>query len=248
MGSIFNASTLADVGDQASDMATTPAMPKPRGFFDLVLRNDKRLDTVLLDEDSLTVNLQKLLGLALLGLCIHGVVVGLAAHLLTGDGHSLDWDWMQKGHPMLWMPLAFSAAFLLALSVCLPSFYFYTQLSGLDASFRIVTTQALRVLASTSVLLLGFLPFFAAVALGSVVGLVDPEKVLAAGVAAPFLVGLFGIRTLYRAFQELIKVLPITHERRGNFVLMLVLCWGVVYTAVAPVALYRIGAALANIL
>jgi hypothetical protein len=248
MGSIFNASALVTVGDQPNEAAATPVTQNPRGFFDLVLRNDKRLNTVLLDEASLTVNIQKLLGLALLGLSIHGVVVGLTAHLLTGSGHSLDWEWMVNGHPMMWMPLTFSGAFLLALAVCLPSFYFYTQLSGLDASFRIVTTQALRVLASTSVLLLGFLPFFAAVALGSVVGLIDPEKVLAVGVAAPFLVGLFGIRTLYRSFQELITVLPITHERRGNFVLLLVLCWGVVYSTVAPVALYRIGEALAKAL
>ncbi|HEY3355224.1 MAG TPA: hypothetical protein VGQ83_18370 [Polyangia bacterium] len=241
-----------------------------RGFFDLVLRNDRRLDEVLRDEAALPSSLRKLLSLALLGLMAHGVAVAAAARLLLARGASppdLAWftaghpllllargapppdlAWFTAGHPLLWMPLAFAGAFVLALAVCLPSFYFYTQLAGLDASFRLVTTQALRTLSSTAVLLLGVLPFYVAFILAGVVGLVKPETVVGIGVLTPFVVGLFGIATLYRAFKELLAVLPLTHARRGNFLLRMVLAWGAVFTAVAPVALYRLGAALARAL
>ena len=132
-----------------------------------------------------------------------------------------------------------------ALCICLPSFYFYTQLSGLDASFRLVTAQALRAQATMSVLLLGVLPFYAAWLLGTVVGVFDePGTALFAGMCLPFGVGLWGIRAVYRGFCDLAEHLPITHQRRGNFLQRLVLCWGGVYSVVAPVALYRLGEAL----
>ena len=146
---------------------------------------------------------------------------------------------------MISLPLSFVGAFMTALLVCLPSFYFFTQLSGLDASFRLVTAQAVRVMARTSVLMLGVLPFYAALSLTRVVGgLFSPYTVLHMGFYLPFLVGLFGIASLYRSFRSLLKVLPITHERRGRFLLRMVLAWGAVYSAVAPVALYRFVEAL----
>jgi hypothetical protein len=212
------------------------------GMFDLVLRGQEQLTQVLRDERALPVATQRLLVLSLLGLGVHGLVVGFAAQVLDrgGDG----WI-MQQGHPMAWMPIAFILAFLGALAVCLPSFYFYTQLSGLDASFRLVAAQALRAQATTSVLLLGAIPFYAAAVLSAAVGLVgNVPAIILIGLCLPFVVGLIGLRALYRAFSDLAKVLPITHARRGNFLARMVLCWGAIYTAVAPVALYRLAEAL----
>lgn len=218
-----------------------PAAPK-LGMFDLVLRGQEQLTQVLRDERTLPVATQRLLVLSLLGLGAHGLVVGFAAQVLGrgGDG----WI-MQQGHPVVWMPIAFILAFLGALAVCLPSFYFYTQLSGLDAPFRLVAAQALRAQATTSVLLLGAIPFYAAAVLSAAVGLVgDVPAIIVIGLCLPFVVGLIGLRALYRAFCDLAKVLPITHARRGNFLARMVLCWGAIYTAVAPVALYRLAEAL----
>ena len=76
------------------------------------------------------------------GTVLYGAVVGLAAQFLTIQGPMAAW---LGSLPLVTVPLALSGAFLLALVVRLPSFYFYTQLSGLDASFRLITTQALRV-------------------------------------------------------------------------------------------------------
>lgn len=212
------------------------------GMFDLILRGQAHLTAVLRREKDLPATLQKLLVLSLLGLGVHGLVVGFAAEVL---GESLFAG--AHGHPALWMPLAFELSFVGALCVFLPSFYFYTQLSGLDASFRLVTAQALRAQATTAVLLLGVTPFYAALVLAGALGLVQStNQVIVAGLGVPFLVGLFGMRALYKGFCDLAQVLPHTHQRRGHFLRRMVLCWAVVYTAVAPVALYRIGEALSH--
>jgi hypothetical protein len=64
------------------------------------------------------------------------------------------------------------------------------------------------------------------------------------GVLLPFFVGLWGVAAVYRGFCHLAEHLPLTHRRRGNFLRRLVLAWGAVYTAIAPVALWRLGQAL----
>lgn len=221
-----------------------PADPELPGMFELILRGQRRLDALLRDEAALPAVIQRLLALSVLGLAVHGLVVGAAAQLLA---HADLGAFFARGTPALWMPLAFTFAFLGALCICLPSFYFYTQLSGLDASFRLVTAQALRAQATTSVLMLGVLPFYAAWILGHLVGLLDgADHALSLGMGLPFVVGLAGIRAVYQGFCALAGYLPVTHQRRGNFLRRLVLCWGAVYSVIAPIALYRLADALAE--
>lgn len=226
---------------------TTPeleadTLPVP-GILDLVLRREQRFHRLLRDEAALPELLPRMLGLSVLGLATYGLVLGAGAEALPAGSVP---EWFQVGRPTLWMPVAFTGAFLGALCICLPSFYFYTQLAGLDASFRLVTAQALRKQTTTSVLLLGALPFYAAWLLASVLGLpLAREWVMPIGVLLPFVVGLWGVAVLYRSFCFLAEHLPITHRRRGDFLRGLVLAWGAVYTAVAPVALWRLGEALA---
>jgi hypothetical protein len=222
-------------------------------MFDLVLRGQRRLSQLLTDEHAMPSTLLRLLGLSLAGLGVHGLTLGLgAAYLRVASGS----DVFGGSRPWLWMPLAIGGAFLGALCVCLPSFYFYTQLSGLDASFRLVTAQALRAQATTSVLLLGALPFYAAWLLfiaavspdfrQEVGPYLDPRVVLSLGMGLPFLVGVFGVWQVYRGFEDLIQILPITHVRRGNFLGRMVLCWGAVFTAVAGAGLWRLSEALSH--
>ena len=235
---------LAPPVPQAPPLAPPTAADRERGLFDLLLRGQDRLTALLTDERELPGIIQQMLGLSVFGMAVHGLVVGLAAQFLAGCTTHL-----ALGHAALWMPLAFPLAFLGAVCICLPSFYFYTQLAGLDASFRLVTAQALRAQATTSVLLLGVLPFYAAIALTCAVGIVDQaDLVLLAGMALPFLTGLFGISAVHDGFLALARVLPITHARRGNVLGRLVLCWGAVYSVIAPVALYRISEALQKLL
>ncbi|MHB8877601.1 MAG: hypothetical protein ACYC8T_28250 [Myxococcaceae bacterium] len=244
----------APVGVQGIPVArAVPPPPEPEtfsgplpGMFDLILRGRRRLNALMRDEGALPGVTQKLLLLSLLGLAVHGLAVGLAAQLLPGEDPT---SLYRQGHPLLWMPLASMLAFVGALCICLPSFYFYTQLSGLDASFRLVTAQALRAQATTSVLLLGVLPFYAAWVLACVLGLYrDSSTVLLVGLCLPFGVGLLGVHAIYQAFSELARHLPVTHARRGNFLRRMVLGWGAVYSVVAPVALVRLAQALGKVI
>lgn len=218
------------------------------GMFDLVLSDQARLDSLMLDDGRVRTVIEQLLALSVLGLVLTGVAVGVAAEAITLPPHT-PLRHLATGTAVLWMPITAVAAFLGALSICLPSFYFYTQLAGIDASFRLVTAQALRAQATTSVLLLAALPVFLAVALANVVvGVFSGAGVLWFGLLLPFVVGMFGIGSVYRSFTRLVTRLPKTHARRGAFVRRLVLAWGAVYTFVAPVAVYRIGEALSGIL
>lgn len=209
--------------------------------LDLVLRGQKALSRVLAEEHELPRVIEKLLLLAIAGLLAHGLAIGAAAEYFAATTGAAGLFF--GGHPVVWVPPVLVIAFLGALSICLPSFYFHTQLAGLDASFRLVTAQALRAQATTSVLLFGALPVYAAIVLLAVLGVGPrPELVIAVGMFVPFLVGFLGVRAVYRGFGDLLSSIPITHPRRGNFIRRLVLCWGAVYTAIAPVALVRLAA------
>lgn len=198
--------------------------------LDTLIRDQAALDRWLRDPAMIAPATRTLLAVGIVGLVIHGVVLGVVSVAL---GITDSWA-------IGWMPLTFAAAFAGALSICLPSFYFYTQLSGLDASFRLVTAQALRAQATTSVFLLGVLPFYAALALAAALGVMfEPAAVIATGALLPFLVGTAGLKAVYDGFGRLAVFLERTHPRRGGVLQRMVLCWGAVYSAIAPIALWR---------
>ena len=214
-------------------------------IYDLLIRDDPRLDKIIVAGEYSVAPIQQLLLLSVGGTVLYGFAVGLAAQFLQVQGPVGDW---LSRFPLLTLPLALTAAFLLALAVCLPSFYFYTQLSGLDASFRLITMQALRIQARTSVLLLGVLPVYAAVVLAAVVGVITGgQELIVLGILLPFVVGLAGLTSLYKSFERLGQLLPVAHVRRPCFLSRLVTAWGMVYAVVCPVALYRIGEGLASL-
>jgi len=211
---------------------------RPDHIYDLLVRDDPRLDLILQDEARGLETIQQLLAVSVLGFLFYGFAVGLAQQLL---GAGLGSRWIGT-MPILTLPFSLTIAFLLALLVCLPSFYFYTQLSGLDASFRLITAQALRVQARTAVLLLGALPFYIAVVLAALAGAFDGTgDILLLGMALPFVVGLAGLRSLHRSFARLAAELPVAHARRPGFLSRMVFAWGMVYSVVCPIALWRVG-------
>lgn len=214
-------------------------------LYDLLIRDDPELDTILMDRRHDVNLLQKLLAIILMGISLYGATVGLAAQFMHLEGEVEAWV---GPVPLLTLPLALTSAFLLALMVCMPSFYFYAQLSGLDASFRLITTQALRVQARTSILLLGVLPVYTAILLATVVGVLSGGSgLIIFGLGLPYVVGLSGLGSLYRSLQRLSQVLPVAHRRRRGFLSWLVIAWSAVYTAVCPVALYWTGDVLTGL-
>lgn len=242
MTSIANTTHTTD--RTTGDVTAPPDLPNA---FDLLLRGQKELDRQIEDPRSHGAIIRKLLLLSVLGLVGHGFVVGLSIQLFGSSG-ALRVAEVMRGPVALWLPVAFVIALIGALSICLPSFYFYTQLAGLDASFRLVTVQALRVQATTSVFLFGALPIFLALALTSIVTeVVSPELVVLLGLGMPFVVGLTGVKALFTGFRHMLTYVEITHERRGRFLLRLLVMWAGVYTVVAPVAVYRAAERLASL-
>src|SRR5687768_9539920 len=219
---------MTSIADNISVTSEPSALPSA---FDLILRGQQELDSLLEDERNHAPIIRKLLAIAVLGLAAQGFTVGLSVQILGTD--LWIFERIAHGPVALWMPICFVVAFLGALSICLPSFYFYTQLSGLDASFRLVTAQALRTQATTSVFLFGVLPMYFALALTSVVTEIVPgDTVVLFGFVTPFVVGLTGVTALYRGFKHMLTHVEITHERRGGFLMRAVLAWSAVYTAV----------------
>jgi hypothetical protein len=220
--------------------------PLKGDFFLAMLRDEVEVDRIVCDAQWGMRSLYQLLGLTLSGLLLHGLALGMVIHLAMD---SLPLLFAAKGEPIFWVPLSLIGGILAAIAICLPSFYFYTQLAGLDASFRLITAQSLRVQARTSVLLMGLLPFFLAWALTpflQIPGISDINQVVAIGFALPFFVGFAGLYSVYQSFRRLSGQLPITHVRRGNIMLRLVLCWGAVMATVAPVAVFRLAQVLSG--
>ncbi len=209
-------------------------------WFSLVLREGPLLDDAIRNPSAPDEPARQLLILSLLGLVAHGVAVGLVAtHVDLGA--AFHFGWLLDVAPILWLPVSLVVVFTGALAICLPSFYFYTQLSGLDVSFRLITAQALRVQARTSVLLLGVLPFYVAAGLAPVLGVgVSPDQVLGIGLGLPFFLGILGLDSLRHSFERLAAILPNTRGDGSAFVRYAVVAWGAVFVSVAPIGLFRI--------
>ena len=239
METTFDTISTANPTSGAHTSGSTDAEANP-GFFEAILTDDESVDDMVCDNSRLTDTVQKLLMLSLVGLLTYGFALGFVTHFIEAQASMS----LAPPSPMLWMPPTIAGGFLAGIIICLPPFYFYTQLSGLDASFRLVTAQSLRVLARMSVILLGVMPFWVAWGLGSFLQLphplFDPDLVLTAGFFLPFLIGLSGMWSVYRSFRRLVDRLPITHRRRRGFVLRLVACWAIVLGFVTPVAMFRI--------
>jgi hypothetical protein len=142
----------------------------------------------------------------------------------------------------LW--LAYALGFTAATGVCLPSFYFYGLLSGVKISVLQVTGQIMKGKAATSVMLMGILPIYVAMALGCLIfGFRDDwlKGTLYFGLALPFLAGLWGAQSIYQGFLGLADTLPPARRcRRACFLRRLTLACTGCYSAVAPVMIYTL--------
>ena len=87
-------------------------------------------------------------------------------------------------------------------------------------------------------------PIYVAVVLGMIVFGAPAnalEGCLYLGLALPFVAGLEGVRALYRGVLGMAETLPPERRcRRECFLRRLTLSWAAVYTAVAPVMIYRL--------
>ncbi len=218
------------------------------GLVDLILKAPRRVDQLNRDPARLPELLPRFLGIGLAAYSIYSlamiVILGLAAAaaLPSHFPKMPAFHWSDGTAFALWP--AYTLGIVAASCVCLPSFYFYSLLAGVRMSFQEVVAIILRCMSASAMVLLGLLPIYFAAVLGLVIFDAPPdiqERVLYLGLFLPFIAGLEGVRSIYRGVMGLADRLPAERRcRRECFLRRLTLSWAAVYTAVAPVMIYRL--------
>jgi hypothetical protein len=217
------------------------------GLTELLLKAPNRLNQLTRDGARQPLLIPSFLGIGLASFSLFALALVLtftAAPIAALPGPFAD-SW--PDHPVgsavaLWA--AYSLGFTLATGVCLPSFYFYGLLAGVRVTALQVTSQIMKGQASTAMMLMGILPVYLAMALGTVIFGAPPEvlrNVLWVGLGLPFIAGLWGVRSIYRGFLGLSDTLP--PERRFDrecWLRRLTFSCSGCYTAVCPVMIYTL--------
>lgn len=250
-----------------------PLDPSLVGITDAILKSPESLDQAISERGSSSLLVGRLLALSLAGFVLFGIAMSLVfssadtwpqllplkmalkqdlsevmAFSETAAGTSKLAPWLNgRAFKLI---AAYCLGLIGATGICLPSLYFYGLLAGVRMSMRDVVLHALKAKATSAVALVGILPVYAAFALGVILFNAAPttrEFVFHLGLSLPFIAGLAGCKSLYHGFGNLPCDLPLA--RRGSRICMvrrLVLSWSVVFTAISPVMIHELWAAMSN--
>ena len=214
---------------------------KTMDLVELMLKDQRRLDTLIREEARAADLIPRLLSVALVGFTIFGI----AATLVLNLGDSLPgWVPRARWSDGTWanLTLAYVVGLVAATGVCLPSFYFYGLLAGVKLSMLQSAAHAVKCLAVTAVVLVGALPIYFAVSLGMIVFAAPAEYLrftIILGLALPFVAGLWGVKTLFLGFRDLAETLsPFRKAERARFLRRLTVAWAACYTAVTPLMIF----------
>lgn len=230
------------MGSMVMRTPTGPAAPPDRltlpGVCELAVGDDWERTASLEDAWRRPLVIRRLLVALVIGLAVHGAAVGLVAVRLLATA---PWSVFGRGSPAVWMPIALPAAFLFALGLCLPALVFQVRFAGLRTPAAVVVARALRGMAMTAVLLVCALPVYVAIAMAGSLGIAgDDGFIVHLGVAAPFGVGVAGIRDVYRSFRDPGAGTKPAPGRRSAWLRRAAIVWGVAVLLVAAVALGRL--------
>jgi hypothetical protein len=211
---------------------------KTTELVELMLKDQKRLDSLIRDESRAPDLIPRLVAIALVGFTIFGI----AATLILNLGGSIP-SWVPRAnwYDGTWanLTLAYVLGLVAATGVCLPSFYFYGLLAGVKLSMVQSVAHSVKCLAITAVVLVGALPIYVAVSLGMIVFSAEPELMrmtITLGLLLPFVAGLWGVKTLFLGFKDLGDTMaPSRKAERARFLRRLTVAWAACYTAVTPV-------------
>ncbi len=235
----------------AQPLADNPPAEDPRAkdLVELMLKNRRRLDSLLRDEAHAPDLIPRLLAVAVTGFAIFGIAATLILNL---GGVPPSWVPRARWSDGSWasLTLAYVIGLIAATGVCLPSFYFYGLLAGVKLTMLQATAHAVKCLAVTAVVLVGALPIYVAMALGMIVFSAPVEwtqLTIGLGLALPFVAGLWGVWSLFVGFTDLADTLPsVRKARRATFLRRLTLAWSACYTTVTPVMIYWLWTRLAG--
>ena len=211
---------------------------KTTELVELMLKDQRRLDSLIREEAHAPELIPRLLAIALVGFTIFGI----AATLIMNLGGSVP-SWVPRARLTdgTWanLTLAYVLGLTAATGVCLPSFYFYGLLAGVKLSMLQSVAHAVKCLAVTAVVLVGALPIYVAISLGMIVFAAPADwlqSTITLGMALPFVAGLWGVRTLFLGFADLADtMLPCHKAERACFLRRLTVAWAACYTTVTPV-------------
>jgi hypothetical protein len=224
-------------------------------LVELLLKEPGRLDELNRDPARQAALFPRFLGIALTSYLMYSFTmvlilnfVPVAAHPGIGGLRMPPAQWSDG--TALSLPLAYTISIVLAACVCLPSFYFYSLLGGVRLSWLQIVSIVGKGTAANAVMLLGVLPIYVAAVLGLIVFAAPMswlQWTLALGLLLPFVAGLWGMRAIYKGILDAAATMPETWRcRRHCFLRRLTLAWAAVYTAVAPVMIYRLWEYLAS--
>lgn len=219
---------------------------------ELLLKDPVRVDRLTRDDSRLADLIPRFLSLALASFTIYSLAMAAVLHLVPVA--ALPPVVAEHWSPGLASPLALWAAYtvgmIAASGICLPSFYFFGLLAGVRPSFVNTVAHVVKGKGATSVMLVGLLPVYFAVALGMIVFEASEAWLrgsLYLGMVLPFIAGLWGVRSIHRGFFALVDTIP--EEQRYNraiFLRRLTLAWAAVYTAVTPVMIWTLWNSLSD--
>jgi hypothetical protein len=224
------------------------------GLVELLLKDPARLDALSRDEREAPALVPRFLAVALASYLLFTVAAVIFLNTAPAEAypkHLLPVPVARwKDGTALGLVVAYNVGLVAATGICLPSFYFFGLLAGVRMSMLQIVAQVLRGKAASAVVLVGILPIYVAIILGLIIfgaPSATLEFWLYLGLALPFLAGLEGVRSIYRAVLGMAETMP--PERRACrecFLRRLTLSWAACYTAVSPVMIYRLWEFLAS--
>ncbi|MCE9607270.1 MAG: hypothetical protein K8U03_20485 [Planctomycetia bacterium] len=214
---------------------------------DLLLKDHRQLDAHLRTDAGQRRLIPQLLGIALCGFALYGVVATFMLNLAHTSHHfwlaglpAAEWTDATIGN----LTLSYCIGMIAANGICLPSFYFYGLLSGIRISMLGVTAHALKGMAAGAVALVGILPIYVAATLNALIyseSYTWLSTLVALGLLLPFIAGLWGALSLYRGFVGLADTIPPEFRRSRTCLLRrLILAWSGCYTFVTPLVIYSL--------
>lgn len=246
MTTTFADPTLAENAKSPIGAEALPNDGSAAGLLEMLLKNERRLNSLLREPRRQREFIPRLLAVALGGFAIYGVAATIVLNAIADKTH-----WPQFVPAARWsdgsaanLLLAYAIGLIAANGICLPSFYFYGLLAGVKTTMLGVAAHAMKGMAAGALALVGILPIYVTLALAVVVFPAPSELstlCVAMGLALPFVAGLWGARSLYFGFVALADT--ITCGRPGErlcFLRRLLLAWCGCYTFVTPVMIYSL--------
>jgi hypothetical protein len=230
-----------------ADLVEPPSLPVNEnsllGLVELLLKAPRQLDAWTRDPSRQAELIPRLLTLALASFALFSAVLVLLFRGAQPEAVPFILEsWNGSPGPAVALGLAYPVGMVSAAGICLPTFYFFGLLAGVRISVLQVATHVLKGKAATAVLLLGLTPIYLCITLGMLIFHANDmamSEALTAGLALPFLAGLWGVRSIYIGFLGLSDTLPPEGRRlRTCFLRRLTVAWAAVYTVVTPVMIW----------